>query len=96
LNYQLDLEQYNLLYSNIKDEDIKKRIKSSEVIDYAIYKLGLSEAPIVTFSLTDDEKAYLKEFFYDEMMNGYPHNDNEEQTEESKLYEGLMYLIIQL
>jgi hypothetical protein len=96
LNYQLEIEQYKLLYSNIKDVGILKRIKSSEVIDHAIYKLGFANSPTVTFQLTNDDKEYLIDFFSDKMMEGYPHSDNEEQTEESKLYEGLMYLLIEL
>lgn len=96
MNYQLKLGQYKLLVSNIQNEEIYKKVKESEVIDYGIFELGLSEEPIVTFQLTDDDLIYLEEFFYDGMMEGFPHNDNEEQTEESKLYEGLMYLLIGL
>lgn len=85
-----------MLYFNIEDEKIIKRIKSSEVIDSAIFSLGLSKAPIVTFQLTDEDKIFLIDYFSDKMMEGYPHTDYEEQTELSQVYEGLMYLLIQL
>lgn len=94
--YQLELKQYELLYSNINDEIICERIKSSEVIDNTICKLGLAKYPIVTFELIDEDKIFLVDFFSDEMMIGYPRTDQEKQTELSQVYEGLMYMLIQL
>ena len=96
MSYQLDIENYKLLYSNVVDKKIKKQLKSSEVIDTALYELGFVDLPIVTFELSDDYIVDLIEFFSDEMMEGFPHTDDDVQTEESQKYESLMYLLISL
>lgn len=82
--YNLDLESYKLLCSYINNENILCRIRKSEVIDYTISLLGFTTAPQVRFELSDDDKSDLIEFFSDKMMDGFPHDSHEIQSNESK------------
>lgn len=94
--YNVELKSYRLLCSYISNENILCRIRKSKVIDYTISLLGFTTAPQVRFELSDDDKSDLVEFFSDMMMDGFPHYSHEEQSNESKIYESLMYLLIQL
>ena len=95
LRYELDIDNYRLLCSNV-EPSILQKIKQTEVIDYNIMKLGYADKEIVSFQLSGSDLFNLEDYFYDKMMEGYPHTNEEIQTEQSKVYEGLMYLIIYL